>query len=106
MSSSRQLTITKFIQNITKLPYFTHRWTHLNSLHDVLKTRYKLADMTVKNATINRHLGKTDPNIDNLSYRHESGIYRLKKGKDYYFYFYYSGNDAPKFPPLRIPNHG
>ena len=101
MSASRQLTLIHSIQNITKLPFFARRWSRVSSLENAVKTRYKLPHMTVNKATINRHLGKHEPSIDNLVNINNSGIYRVKKNRDYYYYFDTLSKSPPSFPTFK-----
>ena len=62
-------------------------------------SRYKLKFLTVNKAQLNRQMSKLDPDIDNLSLRHQSGIYRTEKSKEKYYFF-----QDPNLDPPHLPN--
>ena len=95
------MTVVNSIKNITKLPFFTRRWPRVSSIEIAVNTRYNLPHITIDKGTINRHLGKCDPNVDNLSHSHESGIYRVRKNNEYHYYFDSASKLAPTFPNFR-----
>ena len=98
MSSSRQLIIQSAVRNITSTGYFTNRWTSTSSIVTALQNRYKLSQLKLTKATVSRHLGKLDVDIDNLHTQHQSGAYRGKLSHESYYYFQDKRKDPPKLP--------
>ena len=99
MSASRQLTLQKAVQNVTKSIYFTNRWCSSTSMLSAVTSCYKLNFLSVTKASLNCQMNKLDPDIDNLSFRHHSGIYRGERSKEKYYFF-----QDPKLDPLRFPD--
>ena len=77
MSSSNILMLRKAAQNVAKTPFFAQRWTSITSLERAVKSRYKLSSFNLTKTNINNQLSKLEPSIDDLSYQHSSGIYRV-----------------------------
>ena len=63
------------------------------------KKRYSLTNLVVNKQTISRHVGKLDPDIDNLSTKHQSGVYRGKFKHESFYFFQKGYKDPPYFPP-------
>ena len=101
MSEQRQTTLQNAVKNIFSTIYFSNRWTGVESIEIALKNRYKLSQLVLTRATISRHIGKMDPVIDNLNYKHTSGIYRCKKRGEIHNYFQSTPGDPPYFPPFK-----
>ena len=96
--NSRQLTVQKAVENISKTIYFSKRWSSISSITTALRERYKLADIELSKATIQRHMGKLDPEIALLSFKHPSGVYRGRNNKESYYFFQKPSLDPPFFP--------
>ena len=99
MISSRQLTLQKAVKNLMKTTHFTNRWVKLSSIEKAIKTRYQLTGIVVSKATISRHLGKLEPDIDNMQFPHYSGVYRNRHLDDTYLYFQVPPTSPPYIPP-------
>ena len=99
MIGSKQLTLQKAVRNVMNSVHFSNRWVKLSSVERAVKTRYQLTGMVVSKATISRHVGKLEPDISNLQYKHHSGIYKSTHLNDTYFFF----QDPPASPPLIPP---
>ena len=95
MSAARQLLLQKAVKNITKTVYFTNRWIHIDSLLKAVTTRYKLANLEVSKATLSRHIGKLEPDIDRVALYHVTGVYRVNKNREVFYYF----QENPRFQP-------
>ena len=100
MSSSNQLTVQRAVQNLPKSKLFLNRWTSAASIRVAIGERYKLHGIKLRKATISRHLGKLDPNIDCLSNRHDSGVYRARKNQERLYFFQNGQLDPPSLPPF------
>ena len=87
MSASRQLTLQKAVKNVSRIVYFADRWVGVTTLVTAVSTRYKLEGFVVSKATVSRHLGKMEPDIDNLSFKHNSGVFRGVKQREFYYFF-------------------
>ena len=101
MSASRQLTLQKAVQNISKTVYFAKRWVGVTCLVDAISTRYTLEGFVISKATVSRHLGKIEPDIDNCLYKHSSGVFRGIRSREAYYFFQNPQNDPPTFPPFK-----
>ena len=71
------------------------------SLGKILSIRYKLENLTISKATISRALDKINPNINDLTLKHQSGIYRGANREETYYFFQYSVLDPPIFPYIK-----
>ena len=99
MSNSKQLIMQNATINLGKTIYFTKRWCAVSSLVTALKTRYKLVDINVSSRSLSIALGKVETSLDDLGYRHPSGIYRGKRNQETYYMFQKPSCDPPYFPP-------
>jgi hypothetical protein len=77
---------------------FRKRWIKASSLSHAVKVRYELHDFSINTRTIPRAVGMLDPNVDDLTTRHQSGAYKGVKNKVTYFYFQESNIQPPSFP--------
>ena len=74
----------KVVKNVTIDNAFRNRWERVFSLYSALKDRYKLEQINVSTALISRALGGIDPKLDDLTCRHQSGIYKYNYVQEQY----------------------
>ena len=93
------------VKNVTTDNAFRNWWARVFSLYSTLKNRYKLEQLNVLITLISRALGQLDPNLDDLTCCHQSGIYKGKYTQEYYWCFQYDDKAPPKFPQTRNNKH-
>ena len=71
-----------------KIVYFTNRWIHIDSLLKAVIRRYKLANLEVSKATLSRHIGKLEPDIDRVALYHVMSVYRMSEEEVVKFLFF------------------
>ena len=55
----------------------------------------------ISKAAIARVVGMLEPNIDDLTFKHQSGTYRGKKRNEKYYFYQDASVDPPIFPSIR-----
>ena len=98
MTVSRMLLLQKASRNLLKDLSFTNRWVPLNSIKKGLDLRYKFnTTYPITKLTLSRAIGKIEPMIENLEYKHPSGLYRAKFNNEALFYQQNCDLDPPSF---------
>ena len=98
MSSSQVILLRKAVNNLSTDIAFKKRWVRCTSLLAALKCRYILKDVTLTKASISRVISKVEPDVMNLNFKHNSGIYSGINRQERYYWFQDAKNDPPMFP--------
>ena len=77
MATSKVILVQKVVKNLARDGSFLNRWVSANSIFPVISVRYQFdTSLTISKATLSRDMGKIDPDIDNQTIKHGTGIYR------------------------------
>ena len=101
MATSKIIMLQKVVNLITADHAFCDRWAIATFLEKAVNTRYKFENITVTTAIITKALSRLEPNIQDLSYTHNSGVYSGMLNHNLYFFFQDGNIQYPYFPPPR-----
>ena len=72
----------------------------MSALNKGLSAGYKFDyDIIISKKYISRSVSKIEPSLDSLSVANSSGIYRGKRGNEFFYFFQVSVSNPPYFPP-------
>ena len=98
MTVSRMILLQKATRNLLKDTSFINRWVPVTTLKKGLEVRYKFnKTYPLTKLTLSRSINQIEPMIENLEYKHPSGLYRAKINNEALFYQQNCDLDPPSF---------
>ena len=90
--------LQKATRNLLKDTSFINRWVPVTTLKKGLEVRYKFnKTYPLTKLTLSRSINQIEPMIENLEYKHPSGLYRAKFNNESLFFQQNCDLDPPSF---------
>ena len=98
MTIYRMVLLQKATRNLLKDASFINRWVPVNTIKKGLDIRYKFnKTYPITKLTLSRSINQIEPMIENLEYKHPSGLYRARINNSTLFFQQNCDLDPPSF---------
>ena len=98
MTVSNMILLQKATRNILKDSSYNKRWVPVDTIKKGLDIRYQFnKTYPITKLTLSRAINQIEPMIENLEYKHPSGLYRARFKNQTFFYQQKCDLDPPSF---------